>query len=271
MGEEQSVCVTGAGGYLASWVVKFLVYRVMWFMEQLETPIIFLNLSWKNPCDNKNAHLIGKGFRNSEIGLPSFSSRQLQVELMQPAITGAKNLLNACLKAKGEESRGCIIHWDEECWSDLESYKAIQNWYCVAKLIAERAALEYVKGGALNIVTVCPSIIIGPLLQIHHEFQQHISPKVLERFFSLYIFISFVDVRDAAAAVLLVYAKAEAEGTYVIYSHESETQDLVENLKSFYPKYNYPKRPLEDTLVDAVKNHEETPVPLVTIRLLQVL
>ncbi|KAL5778424.1 hypothetical protein ACOSP7_011350 [Xanthoceras sorbifolium] len=136
MGEEQSVCVTGAGGYLASWVVKFLVYRVMWFMEQLETPIIFLNLSWKNPC---------------------------------------------LLLSKIRLIRIRFLFRDEECWSDLESYKAIQNWYCVAKLIAERAALEYVKGGALNIVTVCPSIIIGPLLQIHHEFQQHISPKVLER------------------------------------------------------------------------------------------
>ncbi|KAL5780923.1 hypothetical protein ACOSQ2_011660 [Xanthoceras sorbifolium] len=136
MGEEQSVCVTGAGGYLASWVVKFLVYRASEILK-LASPV---------------------SLRGSVIDPESW--------LYHP-------LVPLCLTQIGPR--------DEECWSDLESYKAIQNWYCVAKLIAERAALEYVKGGALNIVTVCPSIIIGPLLQIHHDFQQHISPKVLER------------------------------------------------------------------------------------------
>ncbi|KAJ6708568.1 REDUCTASE putative-RELATED, partial [Salix koriyanagi] len=54
---------------------------------------------------------------------------------------------------------------NEESWSDLEFCKANEQWYFLAKTIAEKEALEYGKTSSLKIVTICPSIIIGPLLQ----------------------------------------------------------------------------------------------------------
>lgn len=53
---------------------------------------------------------------------------------------------------------------------------------------------------------------------------------------------SFVDVRDTAKALLLIYEKDEAEGRYICSSHDITTQDLAEKLKAMYPHYNYPKR-----------------------------
>lgn len=40
-----------------------------------------------------------------------------------------------------------------------------QNYYCLAKTIAESEALEHTKKSELNIVTVCPSFVFGPMLQ----------------------------------------------------------------------------------------------------------
>lgn len=40
-----------------------------------------------------------------------------------------------------------------------------QNWYCAAKTLAEREALGYAERNEVNVVTVCPSLILGPMLQ----------------------------------------------------------------------------------------------------------
>lgn len=41
----------------------------------------------------------------------------------------------------------------------------IKSWYSVGKTIAEKEAFSYAKSSGLNIVTLCASIIIGPMLQ----------------------------------------------------------------------------------------------------------
>ena len=51
-----------------------------------------------------------------------------------------------------------------------------------------------------------------------------------------------VDARDVAEALLLAYEQPEAEGRYICTAHMIKMQDLVENLRSIYPYYNYPKK-----------------------------
>lgn len=41
----------------------------------------------------------------------------------------------------------------------------MQNWYFVAKISSEEAALEYAKQTRLDVVTVNPAVVFGPLLQ----------------------------------------------------------------------------------------------------------
>lgn len=40
-----------------------------------------------------------------------------------------------------------------------------QEWYRVAKIVAEQAAFEYAEKNGLNVVTLCPPLVFGPLLQ----------------------------------------------------------------------------------------------------------
>ncbi len=40
-----------------------------------------------------------------------------------------------------------------------------QDWYSVAKIEAEEMALEYGKKNGLHVLTICPGIVFGPMLQ----------------------------------------------------------------------------------------------------------
>jgi nucleoside-diphosphate-sugar epimerase len=39
-----------------------------------------------------------------------------------------------------------------------------QNWYCLSKTEAESEAWECAKRSGLDVVTICPSLILGPIL-----------------------------------------------------------------------------------------------------------
>jgi nucleoside-diphosphate-sugar epimerase len=41
----------------------------------------------------------------------------------------------------------------------------LQSWYPVAKVISEKAALEYGRQTGLDVVTLNPGLVFGPLLQ----------------------------------------------------------------------------------------------------------
>ncbi|XP_059636469.1 cinnamoyl-CoA reductase 1-like [Cornus florida] len=314
--EKERVCVTGAGGYVASWVVKFLLSNGY-----------MVHGTVRDPCDEKkNGHL--KKLKNATENLQLFKTDLLdyeglcaaiagctgvlhvacpvpavrdvpnpEAELLEPAITGTRNVLNACLNAKVKKvvvvsSVGAVMvnpNWpkdqamDENCWTDGEHCKTLKLWYCLGKTLAESEALEYARRNELNLVTVCPSICIGPMLQstvnasslflLHYLKDGKESVEDEDRI--------VVDVRDVADAILLAYEKPEAEGRYICSSHTVRSRALVEMLKGMYPNYNYPKsftevkqdakisseklqnlgwkfRPLEETIVDAVKNYEES-------------
>ncbi|KAH9754848.1 Epimerase domain-containing protein [Citrus sinensis] len=101
------------------------------------------------------------------------------VELIEPAVKGTLNVLKACLEAKVKRvivvSSGAAVglnpRWpkgqimDETCWSDKEYCRTTNNWYCLSKTEAESEALEFAKRTGLDVVTVCPNLIWGPLLQ----------------------------------------------------------------------------------------------------------
>lgn len=40
-----------------------------------------------------------------------------------------------------------------------------QMWYCLSKTLAERAALAFADKADMDVVTVCPPLVLGPLLQ----------------------------------------------------------------------------------------------------------
>ncbi|KHG24485.1 Dihydroflavonol-4-reductase [Gossypium arboreum] len=220
----------------------------------------------------------------------------LQEEVIEPAVKGTLNVLKACVESNVK--RVVVVssvaavslnpRWpvgqikDEACWSDKEYCAATKNWYCLSKTEAESEAFEFAKKSGLDVVTVCPTLVLGPLLQSAINASSKVLINLLKgEYDSLENKIrKIVDVRDVAQALLLVYEKPAAEGRYICTAHTIKARDLVDKLRSMFPQYNYPKsfteggeedmvsseklqrlgwsyRPLEETLVDSIESYKK--------------
>ncbi|XP_010413837.1 PREDICTED: cinnamoyl-CoA reductase 1 [Camelina sativa] len=309
------VCaVTGAGGFLGSWVVDLLLSRDY-----------FVHGTVRDPDNEKYAHLKKLDKAGDKLKLfkadlldyeslksaiagcsgvfhvacpvPSSSVPNPELELIAPAVDGTLNVLKACIEANVKRvvyvssvaalfmnpmwSKNQVL--DETCWSDQDFCKKTENWYCLSKTRAESEAFAFAKQTGLDLVSICPTLVLGPILQ-----QQTVNAsslvllKLLKEGFESRDNQErhMVDVRDVAQALLLVYEKAEAEGRYICSSYSVKEQEVVEKLKSLYPNYNYPKsyieaeervklsseklqklgwtyRPLEETLADSVESYRK--------------
>ncbi|KAM0861780.1 hypothetical protein ACQ4PT_045642 [Festuca glaucescens] len=254
------VCVTGGGGYIASWLVKLLLSRGY-----------AVHATVRDPCDPKNAHLTqldgaAEGLRLFKADVLDRAALAAAVEgcegvfhseVMEPAVKGTLNILDVCSSMKVQKvvvvSSTSAVHFnpnwpqgrpkDESCWSDKKVCMENELWYCVAKTVAEETALEYAEKNGLNVVTVCPCIVFGPQLQPVVNTSSELLVYVIkggpnamnDRLWHI------VDVRDVADALLLVYEKPESSGRYISAPNYINTKAILELLKKTYPNYNYVK------------------------------
>ncbi|KAJ6708565.1 putative proteinD(P)-BINDING ROSSMANN-FOLD SUPERFAMILY PROTEIN [Salix koriyanagi] len=233
--EKGRVCVTGAGGFLGSWLLELLLSKNY-----------LVHGTVRDPADEKYAHLktIDKASENLKLfkadlmdynslcsaikgcegvfhvasPVPSTTVPNPEVELIEPAVKGTLNVLRACDEAKVKRvvvvssvvsvymnpslPKGQMM--DENCWSDKEYCRATKNWYCLSKTEAESEAWECAKTSGLDVVTICPSLILGPILHSAVNASSKVLIKLLkEGYESLENKLRhLVDVRDVAEALL---------------------------------------------------------------------
>ncbi|BAT04122.1 Os08g0183900, partial [Oryza sativa Japonica Group] len=104
-----------------------------------------------------------------------------EVDIIATAVTGTLNVLRASHEAKVK--RVVVVssvvavfnnpNWptgepfNEDSWSDEETCRKNEEWYpyYLSNTLAEREAFEYAAKTGMDIVTICPALIIGPLMQ----------------------------------------------------------------------------------------------------------
>ncbi|KAG6469591.1 hypothetical protein ZIOFF_070521 [Zingiber officinale] len=273
--EKKRVCVTGAGGFIASWLVKLLLskgYVVHGTVRDQSDPKN-AHLKELHPAATENLQLFKVDLLDYESVASSITGCEgvfhvassvflarvpnPEAKVIEPAVTGTLNVLKACSQAKvkrvvvvssiaavavSPDAKDKIL--DEDAWSDAEYCRKIETWYCLSKTLAEREAMNYGEKHRLDVVTVCPSYVIGPLLQPTLNASSMVLINMLNGTHNSMenILYYFVDVRDVADALYLVYEKPEASGRYICGPCEVKLSDLIHVLRSLYPNYKYPEK-----------------------------
>ncbi|KAK9164815.1 hypothetical protein Scep_000006 [Stephania cephalantha] len=167
-----------------------------------------------------------------------------KAEILDPAIKGTLNVLKSCKRSSSvkrviltsssaavrvREDFDPNVPLDESSWSSVELCQRLQ-------VEAEKAAWEFAKENAMDLVTVLPSFVIGPSLP-----QDLCSTRESEKF-SWHGRMGYVHIDDAALCHILVYEEPSAQGRYLCSSVVLDNNDLVSLLGERYPSLPIPKR-----------------------------
>jgi dihydroflavonol-4-reductase len=139
-----------------------------------------------------------------------------------------------------------------------------ENWgesddpYCRSKLDSERAAWEFARQEGLEMVALCPSIILGPNFYKHTPSTVNIAAFVNNQVpFRLPMQMSVVDVRDVAHAHILAYENKQAHGRYLVSG--TNVTNLLEMMSKLDPDMVLPERTL--TAKEAIQFAEKAGMP----------
>ncbi|CAI8608386.1 unnamed protein product [Vicia faba] len=267
-GEGKVVCVTGASGYIASWIVKFLLqrgYTVRATVRDLGNPKKVDHLI---KLDGAKERL--QLFKTDLLEEASFDSvvegcdgvfhtaspvrgvvNDPQAELIDPAVKGTLNVLKSCAKspsvkrvvftssiaavAFNTRPKNPKVIVDETWFSDPDFCRESQFWYILSKTLAEAAAWEFVNENKIDMVVINPTMVVGPLLQpeVNHSVQSILN-LINGIPFPNYAF-GWVNVKDVAIAHIRAYEIASACGRYCLSERVVHHSELANMLQDLYP------------------------------------
>lgn len=272
--KSKPVLVTGANGYVASWLVKRL----------LEDGIN-VHAAVRNPDDEKKiehlkeiaAHAKGtiqffkadlltpgsykEAMQGCELVYHTASPFTLHVEdpqkqLIDPAVKGTENVLNtakevASVKRIVVTSSVAAIYTDaidcenapggqltEAVWNTTASLD--YHPYSYSKTLAEKKAWEIAESQhQWDLVTINPSLVLGPALNAQNTTSE--SMNILKmlgggqmKMGAPKMGIGVVDVRDVAEAHFRAGYTPQAHGRYITSAHNT---DMLKMGKVLLPKY----------------------------------
>ncbi|KAH6773867.1 Rossmann-fold superfamily protein [Perilla frutescens var. hirtella] len=280
VGATKTVCVTGASGFIASWIVKFLLHKGY-----------TIKASVRDPNDSKKVqHLLGLDGAKERLHLMkanlleegSFDSlvdgcegvfhtaspfyhdvKDPQAELIDPALKGTLNVLGSCAKtssvkrivltssiaavAYNGQPRTPEVVVDETWWSDPEVCRQMQMWYVLSKTLAEDAAWKFVKEKGIAMVTINPAMVIGPLLQPTLNTS---AASILNLINGAETYpnstFGWINVKDVAHAHILAFENPSASGRYCLVERIVHYSDFVKILRELYPTYKLPEKCADD-------------------------
>ncbi|XP_075511745.1 phenylacetaldehyde reductase-like [Primulina tabacum] len=276
----KTVCVTGASGYIASWLVKFLLQRGYTVKASVRDPndpnktqhLLALDGA-KERLELIKANLLEEGSFDAVVdgcdgvfhtASPFYHGvTDPQAELIDPALKGTLNVLRACAKAPSVKRviltssmaavafngkpRSPEVVIDETWWSDPEFCRQAQQWYVLSKTLAEDAAWKFVKEKGIDMVTINPAMVIGPLLQPTPNTS---SAAILSLINGADTYpnatFGWVNVKDVANAHILAFENPLASGRYCMVENVAHHSDIVEILRELYPTFHLPEKCADD-------------------------
>ncbi|KAK4401307.1 Tetraketide alpha-pyrone reductase 1 [Sesamum angolense] len=272
------VCVTGAAGFVASWLVKRLLlsgYQVVGTVrdpddekkvghlkrlegarERLELVRAELMVPGSFDAPIMGCHGV---FHTASpvIGLPKSDPK---AEILQPAIDGTLNVLRSCKKnpslrrvvltsssstVRVRDDFDTALPLNESSWSSEELCHRLNIWYALSKTLAERAAWKFCEDNNIDLVTLLPSFVIGPslpplLCSTASDVLGFLRGETEK--FQWHGRMGYVHIDDVALSHILLYENENAKGRYLCSSTVLDNHQLAAILSARYPTLPIPKR-----------------------------
>nr|POF10571.1 tetraketide alpha-pyrone reductase 1 [Quercus suber] len=186
-----------------------------------------------------------------------------QTELIEPALKGTLNVLRSCAKDPSikrvviTSSMAAVafngkplapdVLIDETWFSDAALCEKSKLWYSLSKTLAEAAAWKFAKENAIDMVTINPGFVIGPLLQ--PTLNTSVDP-ILKLVNGAKTFSNatyrWADVRDVANAHILAFESPSASGRYCLVGRVMHCYEVVKILHELFPDLNLPEKSVDD-------------------------
>ncbi|KAE9615803.1 hypothetical protein Lal_00017353 [Lupinus albus] len=274
------VCVTGASGYIASWIVKLLLHRgytvkatvrdtndrrKIDHLLSLDGAKERLQLFKANLLEEGSFDIVVQGCHGVfHTASPFYHDvKDPQAELIDPALKGTLNVLNSVAKspsvkrvvitssiaavAYNRKPRTPDVVVDETWFSNPDLCKESKMWYVLSKTLAEDAAWKFAKENNIDIVTINPAMVIGPLLQPSLNTS---AAAVLNLINGAETFpnatFGWINVKDVANAHIQAYEISSANGRYCLVERVVHFSEVVKTLSDLYPKLKLPQKCAND-------------------------
>lgn len=272
------VVVTGASGFIGSWLVMRLLeqgYTVRATVRDptntsktkhiLDLPGSSTNLTlWKAELDDEGSFddAINGSVAVFHVATPmDFETTDPENEMIKPTVNGVLNIMKSCKKSNTVKrviftsSAGTVCmeenrrtEYDESCWSDVDFCRRVKmtGWmYFVSKTLAEKAAWDFAKENDIDLITVIPTLVVGPFIMpsMPPSLITALAPITgTESHYSILEQVQLVHLDDLCLAHIFVYQNPEAEGRYICSSDDTTIIELAKMLKERYPEYNIPTK-----------------------------
>ncbi|KAK9051360.1 hypothetical protein SSX86_027987 [Deinandra increscens subsp. villosa] len=285
-GKEEAVCVTGASGFIASWIVKLLLdrgYSVHATVRSLDDAKKTQHLLDLNGAKERltlfEANLAVEGSFDSAVNgcvcvfhtasPVLFSANDPQAQLIDPAVKGTLNVLKSAAKVQSLKrvvltssmatvmfvskiESGDVV--DETWFSDPLFCEQTKLWYHLSKTMAEDAAVKFAKENGLDLVAINPGFCIGPVLPPTLNATSEGIMGIIKsgkELFSDGIY-RLVDVRDAATAHVLAFENPEANGRYCMVGRVVRSLEIFKIVDGLYPSLGHSERLKDGKCVEPI-------------------
>jgi dihydroflavonol-4-reductase len=205
---------------------------------------------------------------------PPAEPKDAEAEVITPAVQGALRVLRAAAAggtvrrvvmtssvaavSEGGERDPGRVHTEAD-WSDVDGAVA----YPRSKTLAEQAAWDYVGGTDLELITINPGLVLGPLLRKEETTSIETVRLLLGRKVpgTPHVGFAIVDVRDVARAHRLAMETPAAAGNrYIVAGEHRWMNYIARTLATTYgPRgYRIPTRELPYWLLWTVARFDKT-------------
>ncbi|OVA13166.1 NAD-dependent epimerase/dehydratase [Macleaya cordata] len=279
---KKMVCVTGGTGYVAALLVKNLLEKGYAVNTTARNPEDHKKVAHllKLQADNSDLKIFRADLTNEgsfdaaiagcnivfHVATPvNFDSQDPESDMINPAINGTLDVLKACMKAKTVKRvvltssaaavsinnlNGTGLVMDEGCWTDVEFLASAKppTWgYPVSKTLAEKAAWKFAEENKIDLITVIPSLMLGPSLTLAVPSSIFLGMSLLtgnnelvnamKGMQMLSGSISITHVEDVVNAHIFLAEKESASGRYICCNINSSLPELAKFLNHGYPQY----------------------------------